>query len=517
VKTNTRLCLPLIFLICIPLIQAQNSENFFTGVSNKKMSPAITAFPDAASVSRDTTPVKKSGTGPTVLTPSPQLAMSSPDYPVTAGDIYILAFAAGPEPVTYTIAVDTTYRIRVANLAVIDAANRTFLQLKKEVEEIVTRNYPLSGVQFILSSPAVFKICVKGEVQQTEIRDAWALTRLSSVIAGTQTEYSSVRNITITSSSGVLHVYDLFKAERFGDLSQNPYVRPDDVITIGRAERKVTISGAVERPGMYELLEGENLKALVRMYSGGLADQADTSRMELVRGLNKDFPSGEKQYLLQSAIDDDYRLLNYDAVTIPFYTDLKPVMFMEGALYASGGTTPEGSTRKAVMFTTGENYASLVREQKSMFSAVSDTEHAYIIRNGKTFPLNMNRILYDASYYTTEIVYPDDTLMVPFRQYFVTVSGAVETPGRYPYIPDRDFSYYIGLAGGFSSEKNAHSAIVITDVNGRRLKKTDPVTPETNILAQTNSFTFYFSKYSPVLTTVLSSIATIVTIYAVTR
>ena len=43
-------------------------------------------------------------------------------------------------------------------------------------------------------------------------------------------------------------------------MSQNPYLRPGDVITINKFDRKVSISGAVKRGGSYELKDGEILK-----------------------------------------------------------------------------------------------------------------------------------------------------------------------------------------------------------------------------------------------------------------
>lgn len=152
--------------------------------------------------------------------------MSNADYMVTAGDVYSLTYAANGTAVSYTIAVDSTYRIRVSNLAVLDVSGKSYLTVKKQVEEIVQKNYPLSGVQFVLLNPATYKIVIKGEVTQTTERSVWALTRLSSVVSGITTPYSSVRDVTITSVNGKKRVYDLFKARREGDLSQNPYLRP---------------------------------------------------------------------------------------------------------------------------------------------------------------------------------------------------------------------------------------------------------------------------------------------------
>jgi hypothetical protein len=107
--------------------------------------------------------------------------------------------------------------------------------------------------------------------------------------------------------------------------------------------------------------------------------------------------------------------------------------------------------------------------------------------------------------------------MIPFKQAFISVAGAVNTPGRYPYIPGRTWDYYIGLAGGFVVDKNANQSITIKDIKGNVLGKTDPITPETTITASTNSFTYYFSKYSPVITTILSLISATATLIAVTQ
>ncbi|MDE6737264.1 MAG: ligand-binding protein, partial [Treponemataceae bacterium] len=121
----------------------------------------------------------------------PPLAMSVSDDPVTAGDVYTLSFAAGATPIVYTIPVDTTYRIRVANLGVLNCKGLTYNQPKSQVDSLVSKNYPMGGVQFILTSPAIFLVVITGEVRDATERKAWALTRLSSFISDSLTDYSS--------------------------------------------------------------------------------------------------------------------------------------------------------------------------------------------------------------------------------------------------------------------------------------------------------------------------------------
>ena len=73
------------------------------------------------------------------------LALSSPDYRVTPGDVYALSYVAGTAPVALRIVVDSSYRAQIANLGAVSAAGKTYRQLKAEAEAIVSNNYPLGG------------------------------------------------------------------------------------------------------------------------------------------------------------------------------------------------------------------------------------------------------------------------------------------------------------------------------------------------------------------------------------
>lgn len=456
------------------------------------------------------------------LAPNSQLAMSSGDYPVTAGDVYLLAFAAGSSSVNYSISVDTTYKIRVANLGVLNVQGLTFAQLKKQVEDIVAKNYPLSGVQFALSSPAVFQVTLKGEVVQTEVKQAWALTRLSTLVAGCFTNYSSSRDVLVTSANGKQNHYDLFLADRLGDLTQDPYVRPGDVITINRAERRVTVSGAIERPGSYELKKGENLMTLFEYYGGGFTGYADKNRIEIHR-FNAETLQTSVFYLTEKDLEKDFALCDYDKVSVVASSDLRPVMFMEGAISSSGGgfssetSTVASMDRISIRFDYDTNYASLLRSSSYYFLSSSDLSNAYIMRGDKIIPIDINKLLYEPTYFSEEIVQPYDVLRVPFKLYYVTVSGAVANPGRFAFIPDRGWEYYIGLAGGFLDDVNVGKKVEIMDVNGNVMKLTDPITPETTIRACSNRPSYQINRnISPwldIITAIANTILAVVGIY----
>jgi protein involved in polysaccharide export with SLBB domain len=496
------------------------------------------------------------------------LARSSVDYRVTQGDIYTLVYAAGVNQITYVINVDASYRIRVSNMGIVNGAGKTFLQLRNEIETIVANNYPMSGVQLILTQPATFRVIVKGEVLAAGEIYAWALSRLSSLVMMSElnsnsqvqnrdqnqlqaqnqgqnqaqnqgqnqnqaqgqtwsqiyannssnllTNFSSLRDITVKSSNGQTVTYDLFRARRLGDLSQDPYLRPGDEITFNRVKRAVMITGEVERPGVYQLLDGENIKELLEFYGNGFTPEADRTRLELTRLINSNDVSGNKIFITESDITDNYALENYDIINIPKITQLQPVLFIEGAVINTSNTSTEeslaASNRLTVRFNNGETYASLIRRIEGWFYEVSDTQNSYILRDEQRIPINLNLALYDANYRDELLIQENDVLVIPFRQYFVSVAGAVVNPGRYPYIPDRDWEYYIGLAGGFIPDRNANNSITIMDFNGRRMNKTDIITPEATITANTNHFLYYFNQYAPIVTTALTVVTSLFTV-----
>ena len=445
------------------------------------------------------------------------LARSDPTFRVTPGDVYTLTFLLDGEIISHTIVVDTAYRLRVANLGIVNGAGQTFAQVRARVEAVVANNIPLSGPQLTLTQPAVFRVFIAGEVQRSGEHSAWALTRLASLVDENLTRFASTRDVSIRSANGQTQIFDLFRFWRFGDQTQNPYLRPGDVVTFNRVSRLVTIHGSVERPGAYQLLEGENIRELIEFYGGGFTPLADPTRMEVVRYLNSEDVSGNRLFLTPYDLENNFVLENYDAVTIPAISDLRPVLFVEGAVdidphrvMLHGFRINDdlvATNRLTVQFHTGETFASMVQRNRGWFSSLSDTENARIIRRcGEILPINLNRALFDASYRSEVLIQDHDTLIVPFRQFFVTVAGGVTNPGRFPFIPDRDWEYYIGLAGGFNPTRNVCGRVTITDASGRRLGPNDPIGPETIITARTNSPFFWAGQVAPVLSVILSAL-----------
>lgn len=445
-----------------------------------------------------------------------KLVNGSEDYPVTAGDVYRLSFIKDGNGVSYSLTVDNEYKIRVAELAVLNTRGMLYPELKKNVEDIVNMNYSLSGVQFSLVSPGMFTVPVTGEVKETVIKTSWAFTRLSEIILGTLTEFSSRRDISIINASGKETHYDLFLYERNGDLSQNPFLSPGDLVVVHESLKKVTVLGSIERPGTYELKEGETLTDLFNVYGGGFTSFADLNRVEVHR-YNEDNLKTNVYYLDKENLKVPFVLTDKDAVYVTSVQDMEPCMFIEGAILPKGTEKIKDKETGAVMdrllvrFDFNMNYASLIRMYQGIFLSSADTEKVYVIRNGERISLDARRMLYDSTYFSDLTVEPFDVLRIPFRQFYITVGGAVKTPGRYEYIPDRSYEYYVNLAGGFIEEMNSGKKVEIYDVGGKKLKNTDKVLPEYTIQVLTNRVDYLSVRETLPWVSILTALATTLT------
>jgi protein involved in polysaccharide export with SLBB domain len=252
-------------------------------------------------------------------TPRLMLALSTADYPATPGDVYNLSYYAGitgngAQAVSMPLVLDAGYQLKVQNMGIVNARNKTYLQVRQEVEGMVSRNYPMSGPILTLARMGSFTVLVTGETGNAGTRSVDGLTRVSALLTSL-TGKASIRFIRVTHANGTTRTCDLFAAARHGDLSQNPYVAPGDRIVIPPAGRIVRLQGEVHRPGIYELLEAEQLAELIEKYGDGFTLDAAPEKITLVRA-GKDTTAPRELRYLSWEQDQGTELADGDQVVI---------------------------------------------------------------------------------------------------------------------------------------------------------------------------------------------------------
>ncbi len=475
-----------------------------------------------------------------------QVAMATNEYIVTAGDIYSLVYNGG----SFSISVDSTYRVRIANLGIINARGLTIQEFKSKVEALIVNNYPTGGVQFFLSNPAQFHVYVKGEVTRSKTVDTWALVHVSEILPSFYTDYSSRRFVKIISADGTEKRYDLFKAARLGDFFQDPYLRPGDTIIVERLDRKIWLSGAVMREGEYELEPGEELRELIFDYGDGFNPYANKDKITLSR-----FVGGQTMYAASSLKESDLHVTTplacYDRVYVASMKDTSSVVYVEGAVskyydFENGtffnvdsdddglsdyiefpgevASGPAASSRLVIPYSKDMTCRALLTSNPLMLVNSADLRNACVIRtkvasDGKIteekYPVDLDSVIHptgDSDNQDDFLLQPNDRLVIPFVQFFVTVTGGVNSPGRYSYQPDRTWDYYVNLAMGFDYDQSLFKIVKITDKNGKKLSKKSIIPPEAIIYAQRNSPRNGW--FIPLLSTLITFVSSVLSLIA---
>ncbi|MDD2406019.1 MAG: SLBB domain-containing protein [Sphaerochaetaceae bacterium] len=441
-------------------------------------------------------------------------AIANQQYPVTPGDTLSLTYVEGKTTVSLTLQVGGDWRVSIPNFGAVDGKTKTFSQLSKDIEVLVSTYLPFSSPRVSLISTGSFSVLVKGEVYTSQEVQAWGLSRLSSVVFAA-TPYASSRNVLVTSADGKTTGYDVYKALRDGDISQNPLIRSGDVIEFTKAERIVSLGGSVARPGINQLKAGETLNELLVGYGGGLLAGADSNVLIERKGKTTDTAFQVMRHDASKA--SSFTLQHMDSVRVEAIVAATPAVTVEGAIAVteqqSLSSIPASSGRLLYQFFPDETLQSMIIALSDRFTTTTDLSQTYLQRDGSLIPIDAQAILAGVNVQGADTrLKAGDKLVVPFSQMFVTVSGGVLKPGVYPYIPGKQASYYINLAGGFDPEKNRNEKFSMTDKHGEKLDKDASVTPETVIAAALNTFNATNGQTLATTVTIVGLVATILSI-----
>lgn len=246
-------------------------------------------------------------------------------------------------------------------------------------------------------------------------------------IAGGINPLASVRKIKIIRNKKEIPV-DLYSYLINPANEKGFYLEENDYIVVPVHGKLISVRGAVNREGKYELLESEDLNLLIQ-YAGGLKAEAVLKTMQLDRYdrdriIKQDIPYAE---LLRTKIK--FNLLNGDAL---FVDSIKtsPEFFVS----VRGEVRSEGS----FSYVEGMKLRDLIL--KLEFTNATDTRQAQILRHNPDQSTHLITIALEAMLKGDEkyniLLQPGDELLVKklsetVEKSFVSISGAARKPGRY--------------------------------------------------------------------------------------
>ncbi len=431
-------------------------------------------------------------------------AMGDSSYPINAGDTYRLAYRENSTAIVHDLQVSSSYTINVPRIGSFDLKGKSYVEFKKEIEDAVSALYPYSDPVFTLTSTGVFPVFLSGEVASSGYASFWGLSRLSDA-AVYASNTASTRRITVVDKDGNKTDYDLYKALREGVEGENPLLKEGDQVIFNKRGTQVSVIGNVERPGTYQITEGDDLDSLLDDYAKGTNQKAG----DIVIRRFEDGKYTESVVLKGEGVT----LKDGDVVVVKNLEVLLGSVTLEGALVSSSNnnTFVQGSvnSRYFYRYAEGDSLLDMLSDMDAYFIPASDLEGSYLIRNGESIPINISDILYGKDEDLASMPLQNgDRIVIPFNQLIVTVNGAVNSAGNYGYVPGRTASYYINLAGGFSSSAKDSKSYTVYNKYGEKLEDDAIVPAEAVVKVDVSTF-------SRDLTTAVSIIGIVTSVLAI--
>ena len=220
-------------------------------------------------------------------------AMAPDTYVLGEGDeVHISIFGSSQTEIHQRIAADGS--IQPAGSSKIFLKGMTIAQARKAIQSKLASHYSFREDQIAvtITTARTIQVSIYGEV---DVQGGYTVSALNTAFnalaaAGGPTAIGSVRNIQL-SRGGKNTRLDLYTYMTKPDPKVQYDLQNGDVLFVPVAQNVVRISGAVNRPMRYEMIQGEGLKDLIQ-YAGGLVYNAYMDYVQVER-----FENGERKFL----------------------------------------------------------------------------------------------------------------------------------------------------------------------------------------------------------------------------
>lgn len=214
----------------------------------------------------------------------------SADYVVGPGDELLLTLW-GDDQLSLSLPVGRDGRVTLPEVGQVDVTGLTLDAARSRLHASLARAY--SGLK--AAKPTTFMNVSIGQLRSIQVYvlgaavrpGGYAVSSVSRVLnalyaAGGPAAGGSMRDVRVLRGGRVAGTVDLYDVILRGDTSHEVRLENGDVIFLPPAGRRVTVTGPLARTGVFELRPGEQLKALVAMAGGPLAD-ADLAHAQIDR------------------------------------------------------------------------------------------------------------------------------------------------------------------------------------------------------------------------------------------
>lgn len=394
-----------------------------------------------------------------------------PDYQLGPGDQIDVQLTSRLEVIRQQLVVDAMGFISLPPAGQIEVDRLTVAEAQQRVNERLRGMFRYTDALLSVPVPRCFGVVITGEVERPGATLASAMRRVHEVIllSGGITPRGSVRFVELFPKTGPSKTIDLLRFELLGDLTQNPLIEESLRIHVPPRGGYVTLSGAIRRPGSYELSPGGGLRELLELM-GGASQGAAIGKARLTRlapdGRHDTFDLDLTAALRPPA---DVMLRPGDVLYIPPGAMLQDVVEVRGAFNGvpeSARTTITGKPTIVQRFelSKGDRIRDLLVKAGGV-SAYADLRLAVLERGGsggprRQIPIDLQQLLVDKEEFQNVTLENGDVFVVPPIEDKVYVLGEVRNPGPFDFRTGLTVREYIALAGGPNVRARYKNAVI---------------------------------------------------------
>lgn len=210
--------------------------------------------------------------GPVDMTNANVNATIPQDYTIRPGDKISIIYwtRETTEPNTMNLIVDSEGQVIVPKVGKISVHGMTLQQFEKSVQDMLARiTYEDLHLIATFDKLRSIQIFIVGNAFRPGTYAVSSVTSLFNALylCGGPDEHGSLREITLLRGKNSFKV-DFYKYLMDGNSKQDYNLQGGDTIFISPVKKLVSISGEINRPGIYELKNNQNLMSLIDMGRG---------------------------------------------------------------------------------------------------------------------------------------------------------------------------------------------------------------------------------------------------------
>lgn len=381
----------------------------------------------------------------------PNLKMATPTNYILGPDDELLISVFGVQEYNGELLVSDEGNINIPNVGQVRVAGLTIEEATQKLKTVMGNSvysYLKKGgakLSVTLNKIRSIKVTVIGANRPANL----TLSSLSTVfnalyIAGGPTQFGSFREIELVRNNKIERKIDLYRMLLKGDQSDNIGLKDNDVIRIPPYKKRVELQGQVKRPGIFEILPGENFQQVLE-FASGFTDTAYTAMVKVFQNSErerkvKDIPSSN--YVKYQPESGDLIVISKILNRFQNRVKINGAVFRPDVYELTSGLTVGDLIRKAdgLKEDAYTGRAQIIRLQDDLSRSILSFDVRRALSNDSNHNLVLKR--------------EDEVLVssvLDLRDSFkVTIQGEIRMPGEYDFVDNLTLRDIILQAGGFT-------------------------------------------------------------------